>query len=357
MKIIFSKSNTSVILVVSVNITDLNNRKATIMKVFVYNYRDFDEAEHFTRFSREMNIELGICRETPSLENAELARGYEAISIITTQIDAALVERFHELGVKMISTRTIGYDHIDLDKAQALSMHVGNATYSPNCVADYTIMLILMSIRKMKRIMQRAEINDFTLNGIQGRELPNFTVGVLGTGKIGQAVIRNLSGFGCKIYAYDLYENENVKKYAQYASLDTIYAECDLITLHMPLTEDNLHMINGESISKMKDQVIIINTARGGLIDTKALIDGIASEKIGAAGLDVIEDEFDMYYYDRKSDIMDKRDLYTLRGYPNVIVTPHMAFYTDQAISDMVKHSLQSCLLESRREEDPWRVQ
>lgn len=217
-------------------------------------------------------------------------------------------------------------------------------------------MLMLMSIRKMKRIMQRGEINDFSLPGIQGKELPNLTVGVLGTGRIGQAVIRDLSGFGCKIYAYDKYENEAVKERAQYTGLDTIYKECDLITLHMPLLEDNFHLIGKEAISRMKDGVVIVNTARGGLIDTKALIEGIESGKVGAAGLDVIEDEFGMYYYDRKSDVLSKRDLYILRGFPNVVVTPHMAFYTDQAVSDMVKHSIESCLLRAEGKEDPWEV-
>lgn len=327
------------------------------MKVFVYSYRDFDEAEWFTYFSETYHIELGICREAPNMQNAELAKGYEYISIITTKIDAELVQKFYDLGVRMISTRTIGYDHIDLGQAKALGMKVGNATYSPNCVADYTIMLMLMSIRKMKRIMQRAEINDFSLKGIQGRELPSFTVGVVGTGRIGRSVVRNLTGFGCQILAYDLYENDEVKKQATYVSLDEIYEKSDIITLHMPLTDDNYHMINKDSIAKMKDQVVLINTARGGLIDTRAMIEGLMDGKIGAVGLDVIENEFAMYYYDRKSDVLDKQDLYILRGLPNAIVTPHMAFYTDQAISDMVKHSLLSCLMVENGESDiPWLI-
>ena len=326
------------------------------MKIFVYSYREFDEAEYFQKFSKEYGVELGITTDDPTMENAHLAEGYEYVSIITTKIDEELMERFHELGVKMISTRTIGYDHVDIAAAKRLGMHVSNVSYSPECVADYTVMLMLMSIRKMKRIMQREEINDFSLPGIQGRELPNFTVGVLGTGRIGRAVIRDLSGFGCKIYAYDKYENDSVKEYAQYADLDTIYRECDLITLHMPLLDDNFHLIDGDAIGKMKDGVVIVNTARGGLIDTKALIEGIESGKISAAGLDVIEDEFGMYYYDRKSDVLKKRDLYILRGFPNVIVTPHMAFYTDQAVSDMVKNSILSCMYHAEGKEDSWAV-
>lgn len=327
------------------------------MKLFVYSYRKFDEDEYFQKFSREYGVELGICYQGPSMENAHLAEGYDYISILTSKIDAALVRKFRELGVKMISTRTIGYDHIDLEAAKECGMKVSNVTYSPECVADYTMLLILMSIRNMKRICQRAEINDFSLPGIQGKELHNFTVGVIGTGKIGQAVIRDLSGFGCKIYAYDVYQAEKVKKYAEYVdNIHEIYQKCDLITLHMPLFESNFHMIDESALSQMKDGVVLINTARGGLIDTKALIKGLESGKVGAAGLDVIEDEFGLYYKDLKAQCLRKHDLSILRAFPNVVVTPHMAFYTDQAVSDMVKHSILSCCLNEQGEENPWEI-
>ncbi len=315
------------------------------MKLFVYNYREFDEAVYFQKFAKEYQVELGICHDAPTLENAHLAEGYEYISIITTKIDAGLIERFYELGVRMISTRTVGYDHIDVEAAKRVGMNIGNVTYSPECVADYTMMLILMSIRKMKRIMQRAEINDFSLPGIQGKELHNMTVGVIGTGKIGRAVIRDLNGFGCRIYAYDLQRDETVEKMAEYVdNPEEIYEKCDLLTLHMPLFENNFHMIDEKAVSKMKDGVVLINTARGGLMDTRALIDGLESGRIGALGLDVIEDELGLYFNDLKSEVLSKRYLYTLRGFPNVVVTPHMAFYTDQAVSDMVRHSIESCL-------------
>ena len=150
----------------------------------------------------------------------------------------------------------------------------------------------------------------------------NFTVGVIGTGKIGQAVIRDRSGFGCKIYAYDVYQAEKVKKYAEYVdNIHEIYQKCDLITLHMPLFESNFHMIDESALSQMKDGVVLINTARGGLIDTKALIKGLESGKVGAAGLDVIEDEFGLYYKDLKAQCLRKHDLSILRAFPNVVVT------------------------------------
>ncbi|BBF43352.1 D-lactate dehydrogenase [Lachnospiraceae bacterium KM106-2] len=326
------------------------------MKIFVWNYRDFDEAPYFTKYAAEYGIELGISKESPTLENAELAKGYDCLSVITTKFDASLLQKFYDLGIRMISTRTIGYDHIDLKKAKELGIMVSNAAYDPSGVADYTIMLMLMSIRKMKRIMQRAVINDFSLPGNMGGQLSKCTIGVIGTGKIGTTVIKDLSGFGCKLYAHDVWENEAVKEYAEYVDLETIYNKCDIITLHMPLNKENKHMINSESIDKMKDGVILINTARGGLINTKDLIQAIESDKIGAVGLDVIEDEYGLYYNNLKDKNIGKRELSILRDFPNVTVTPHMAFYTDQAIHDMVQHSIQSCYVRLHKEEDPWKI-
>lgn len=325
------------------------------IRVFVYSYRDFDEAVYFQQFAREYGIELGICREAPTLANAHLAAGYPYLSIITSKIDEELMAEFARLGVKMISTRTVGYDHIDLEAARRYGIEVSNATYTPGCVADYTIMLMLMAIRKMKRIMERASINDFSLEGIQGRLLSSFTVGVIGAGKIGREVIRRLSGFGCRVYVHDLYQDDKLEG-AVWADLDTIYAQCDLLTLHMPLTEENFHLINRDSLARMRDGVVLINTARGGLIDSDALIEGLESGKVGAAGLDVVEKEFGLYYYDLKSKVLDNRQLSILRGFPNVVVTPHMAFYTDQSISDMVGHSLQSCRLTEEGRPNPWKV-
>ncbi len=327
------------------------------MKVLVYNYREFDEKRWFDKYSKELDIELKICEQAPKMgENIELARGCDCLSIITSKIPPEMVTAFHECGIRYISTRTIGYDHIDLARAKELQIGVGNAVYPPEGVADYTIMLMLMCIRKMKRIMQRAEIQDFSLKGNEGRELHNFTVGVIGTGRIGQTVIKQLRGFGCKILAYDPFENEAVKENATYVPLEALLSESDLITLHAPLFEENFHLINEESIAKMKDGVVIINTARGGLIDSKALIAGIESGKIAAAGLDVVEQEFGLYYNDLKSEVLENRDLAILRSFPNVIVTPHMAFYTDNAIEGMVKNSLLSCKCFMEGKENPWRV-
>jgi len=325
------------------------------MKILAYSHRS-DETEYFQEFSKKYSIEVTLCDEGPTMENAEMATGFECISIITTVINSELIEKFHELGVKFISTRTVGYDHINLKRAKELGIHIGNATYSSNSVADYTIMLILMAIRKVKLIMEKSSIQDYSLNGVQGKELPNLTIGVIGTGKIGQTVIRYLSGFGCKILAHDIYETESVKNYATYVDFDTIIKDSDVITLHMPATNNNFHMINKNSISLMKEGVFIINTARGSLINTSDLITAIEENKIGGAALDVLENESDIYYKDLKGGILRNKDLAILKSFPNVIITPHTAFYTNQAVSDMVENSIRSCILFMENKENPWQI-
>lgn len=325
------------------------------MRILAYSHRR-DETQYFEEFSKKYNVEVVLCNEEPSLETAPLAKGFDCISIITTNINSELVGKFHELGVKFISTRTIGYDHIDLKKAKELGVRVGNVTYSPNSVADYTIMLILMAVRKVKLIMERSNVQDFSLRGIQGKELPNLTIGVVGTGKIGRTVIKHLSGFGCKILAHDIYENDEVKSNAKYVELDNLFKYSDIITLHMPATDDNYHIINKKAIKLMKDGVFIINTARGSLINTNDLIHGIESKKIGGAALDVIEQESNIYYSDLKGETLKNRNLAILKSFPNVIITPHAAFYTDQAVSDMIENSIKSCILFSENKENPWEI-
>jgi D-lactate dehydrogenase len=278
------------------------------------------------------------------------------VDVITSKIDEPLIRAFHEQGIEYITTRTIGYDHIDLEAAKKYGIRVGNAPYGPHGVADYTVMLILMSMRRMNAILDRTKLQDYTLIGLKGRELHDLTVGVIGTGRIGASVVQSLSGFGCRILAYDLYEKDEVKQLAAYVPLEQIWKEADVITLHMPLTGENHHIINADTIAKMKDGVIIVNTARGALIDSEALIDAIEQGKIGAAGLDVVENEFGLYYYDHKSDILKNRELAMLRSFPNVTVSHHMAFYTENYVETVVKDSLMSCKLYMEGKENPWEV-
>lgn len=327
------------------------------MKVTVYNCREFDEKELFIKYGEEMGIELVLCPDAPDQENAALAKGSQCINIITSKMTKELLKVFASYGVSYVTTRTIGYDHIDVPAAKELGITVANAPYGPCGVADYTVMLILMTIRKMKRIIERTNIQDYTLKGIQGKELKDLTVGVIGTGRIGRTVLQNLSGFGCRLLAYDLFENDSVRESGvSYVTLEEMWKQADVITLHTPLTDDNYHMINENTIAAMKDGVMIVNTARGALIDSRALIQGIETGKIGGAGLDVVENEFGLYYYDHKSDILMNRELSILRGFPNVTVSHHMAFYTDDCVKTVVRDSLLGCQYFMEGRENPWEV-
>ena len=204
-----------------------------MIKITAYSCRK-DELDYFAQFGKKYNAQITLHTEPPTMETAGLAAGSTCVSMITTPMTEPLLEKFKSLGVGFVSTRSIGYDHIDVAAAKKLGVRVGNVSYSTDSVADYAVMLILMATRKIKAILDRSAAQDYSLKGVQGRELHNLTVGVAGTGRIGRTVIRRLSGFGCRILAYDLYENEEVKQYAEYVPLEEFLAQSDLVTLHMP---------------------------------------------------------------------------------------------------------------------------
>ena len=326
------------------------------MRMFVFGMRTFDELPCFEKYCPQYGIEYDYTTETPCMDNLDLAKGYDVVNVITTVFDQPMLKKLHDMDVKCIATRTIGYDHIDVDYAKSLGMGVIHISYSPNSVADYAIMMMLMGLRRMPHIMERANIQDYTLKGKIGRELPDCTVGVIGTGRIGRTVIRHLSGFGCKMLAYDLYENEEVKQYAEYTDLDTLLKNSDVITLHAPATDDNYHMIDAAAIEKMKQDVVIINCARGALMDTDALIDGIESGKVGFAGLDVVEHESGLYYFNRMGEPLHNPKLAILRSYSNVLVSPHTAFYTEEAVANMAENSIVGAMKYMNGEDTPYLV-
>lgn len=325
------------------------------MDVFVYGYRK-EEAAYFEECANRYSLTVGYSQQRATLDNAELAAGYTCISVLSTPMPKEVIKKLYEQGIRYISTRTVGYDHIDLNAARQIGMHIGNATYAPESVADYTIMLILMTLRKMKLIMKSAEVQDYSFDGVQGRNLKGKTLGVIGTGNIGQTLIRHIAGFDCKILAYNRHPKKEMEAYANYVDLDTLYQKSDIITLHLPMTEEHRHMINQEAIHKMKDGVVIINTSRGALIDNEALIDAVEAGKVSGAALDVVEGETGIFYNDRKADVLTQRSMAILNAFPNVILSPHMAFLTDDSNRDMVTHSMQSCKAFIKGEQDPWRI-
>jgi len=308
--------------------------------MMVYNLREFDERPYFDQYAEKYGIRIVSTAESPTLENADLAKGCRFVNVITTPIQRPLLERFHALGVRYLVTRTIGYDHIDTKAAQELGIQIANTPYGPDGVAEYTILLMLMCIRKMRSIQHRFEGQDYTLKGLLGRELSDMTVGVIGTGRIGTRLIQMLTGFGCKVLAYSPHPNETAAQHATYCSLDTLLRNSDLITLHAPATDATWHMLDASAFSSMKDGVVLINTARGALMDTDALLANLQTGKIGALGLDVLENESALFYYDRREELLPNQDLYLLKSYPNVVITHHMAFYTQQCVETMVRDSL-----------------
>ena len=321
------------------------------MKMFVYGLREYDERKYFEEFSRKYGMEFDSTDQKPVMENLHLAEGYEAINILTSPVDKEMIDRLLEMGVRCIMTRTIGYDHIDYVYARSKGMGVLNITYSPATVADYTVMMILMGIRKIKYIRQRSEVQDFSLEGKIACELGNLTVGIVGTGRIGACVARELTGFGCRMLAYDPFPKEELKGIVEYVGMETLLKESDIVTLHAPATEENYHMIDAEAFAMMKPGAGLVNCARGVLVDSDALIDQIESRRLSFACLDTVEHEYGLYYFNRMGEPLNNPRLAILNSHPNVIVTPHMAFYTEEAVSDMVEHSFTGILEYLRSEQ------
>ncbi|SHO44374.1 D-isomer specific 2-hydroxyacid dehydrogenase family protein [Anaerocolumna xylanovorans] len=314
------------------------------MRIAVYELRQ-DEKKKLEELKEKHGIELVTTGKTLNKQTLKLCAGCEGVSILgRSSLDEELLAGLKKQGTGYISTRTIGYNHIDARFAKEIGLKICNAGYPPKGVAEFAVMLMLLTLRHYKPAMWRQNVNDYSLFGLTGQELGNQTVGVIGTGNIGMEVLKILSGFGCKLVASDKWEKEEGKKYAQYVSLDELYRVSDIITLHVPLLEENRHFINKEAIDKMKTGVILINTARGELMDIEALTEGIESQKIGALGLDVFEKEEGIYHADRKTDILKNRDMVYLRQFPNVVMTQHMAFYTKANIDSMVTWGIEGIL-------------
>ena len=314
------------------------------MKIYVFEVRE-DEKEYFDELSAIPGIELILSPKGLTMSNIKTLEKGSAVSILgmytyrKPELDALKAQ-----GVLYLSTRTIGYNHIDVVYARQIGLHVCNARYDPHGVADYTIMMLLLCLRNYKQALWRTQVNDFSLTGLIGKELKDLTVGIIGTGQIGRTVVKELSGFGCRILVHDSFEDDATKELAEYVPLETLYKESDVISLHVPLMSETYHMINADSLSMMKKGVVLINCARGPLTDIKALISGIESEHIGALGLDCMEYEEDIVHRDLRTDILSNRDMAYLRQFKNVIHTQHMAFYTDSAVKSMVFCGVQGLL-------------
>ena len=327
-----------------------------MIKIAVYGCRTFDEEPIFDKYAKELGIELLKIYEPLTLDTVHLSKGCYGISILYTVVERDVMQALVNQGIKHMSLRCIGYDCVDLESAKELGLEVSNISYDISSVAEYTVMLMMMSLRKYKYIHKQANVNDFSLPNKMGKSIQGSTIGVIGTGAIGSKVIKILSGYNCKVLAYDLYPRDDLKGYCEYVTLDELYKESDAITLHTPATKDNFHMINKETINKMKDGVVIINCARGALINTQDLIEAVKSRKVSNVALDAIEDEMGLYFNDLSHSDLVHDDLNALRSSDHIIVSPHMAWYTDGAVDDMVINSLTSIIKSYNHEENKYRL-
>ncbi|HEX6520232.1 MAG TPA: D-isomer specific 2-hydroxyacid dehydrogenase family protein [Streptosporangiaceae bacterium] len=294
---------------------------------------------------REMAPRFGvlpaITEAAVSEANIELALGSRCISVgHKTEITKPALLALSRVGVEYISTRSIGCNHINVEYAESVGLTVGNVSYSPDSVADYTLMLMLMAVRNAKSIVLRADTHDYRLSDVRGRELRDLTIGVIGTGRIGAAVMDRLRGFGCRILAYD----RRPKTAADYVPLDELLQLSDIVTLHTPLNSDTHHLLDRRRIEQMKRGAYIINTGRGSLLDTEVLIPALESGRLGGVALDVLEGEEGIFYADCRSKPIESKLLLRLQELPNALISPHTAYYTDHALSDIVQSSIISCL-------------
>ncbi|MDA2814759.1 D-isomer specific 2-hydroxyacid dehydrogenase family protein [Nocardiopsis sp. RSe5-2] len=300
-----------------------------------------DEAALF----REMGARLGLAPTITGAAvcegNAEMARGGRCISVNhKTRVTDSTLLALSRAGVEYISTRSIGFDHIDLEYAEHVGISVGNVAYSPDSVADYTLMLMLMAVRHAKSVVRRTDAHDYRLNESRGKELRDLTVGVVGTGRIGTAVIHRLRGFGCRVLTHD----RRSRAAAGHVPLDELVGQSDIVTLHTPLTAETRHLLDRRRIERMKPGAYVVNTGRGPLIDTAALLSALESGRLGGAALDVIEGEEGVFYADLRNGEIGHEALTRLQRLPNVLISPHSAYDTEHALRDIVENSLLGCL-------------
>jgi D-specific alpha-keto acid dehydrogenase len=307
-----------------------------------------DEAAMFREMAPRFGVVPTITEAAASESNIDLALGNRCISIgHKTQITHSTLLALSRADVEYISTRSIGYNHIDVEFAEAVGISVETVAYSPDSVADYTLMLMLMTVRHAKSVVTRADLHDYRLNDVRGKELRDLTIGVIGTGRIGAAVMDRLRGFGCRIIAYDT----RPKTSADYVSLGELLQQSDIVTLHTPLTADTHHLLNRHRIEQMKHGAVIVNTGRGALLDTEALVSALDRGRLGGAALDVLEGEEGIFYADCRSKPLEGTPLLRLQELPNVIISPHTAYYTDHALRDTVENSITNCLKFERRDQ------
>ena len=313
-----------------------------MIRVAFFDTKAYDKPS-FDLYGGEHGVSFKYLETKLNEDTADLAKGCDAVCVfVNDTVNAAVIERLHEFGIRLIALRSAGYNNVDLQAAFGKVHVVHVPAYSPYAVAEHAMALLLTSVRRIHKAYNRTREFNFSLNGLAGFDFHGKTVGVAGTGKIGRIFIDICRGFGMNVIAYDPYPAKDSG--ITYVPLDELLEKSDIISLHCPLTGETRHMIDAAAIGKMKKGVVIVNTSRGGLIDAEALLEGIKARKVGAACLDVYEEEADVFFEDRSGHIMDDELLSRLISMPNVIVTSHQAFLTEEALNNIAETTVNNIL-------------
>ena len=300
-----------------------------------------NDVEYFKAANSDGKFDISFFEEKLDPKTASMAEGFDAVSVFTNDVvDEKVINVLAGKGVKLIALRCAGYNNVNLAAARGKITVVNVPDYSPYAVAEHAMAILLAALRHIPKAYNRTRDFNFEIDGLIGTELHGKTVGVIGTGKIGKAFINICKGFGAKVIACDKFQDE--QSGIEYVDREDLFRNSDIISIHCPLTNLSHHIINRNSISKMKKGVIIVNTSRGGLIDSDSLLDALISGKIKAACLDVYEDEAGVFFQDLSDDIVKDDVLVRLLNMPNVIITPHQAFFTDEALTNITETTLKN---------------
>ncbi len=309
-------------------------------KVCFFDTKPYDKI-FFDRYAKQYGVELVYCESKLNEKSVVLARGCDAVvAFVNDTVNGEVIRSLQALGIGLVAMRCAGYNNVDLKEAAGKLRVVRVPAYSPYAIAEFTMGLFLSLNRKIYRAYNRIREYNFSLSGLLGVDFHGRTMGVVGTGKIGQVFIRICKGFGMKVIAYDPYPAALPD--IEYVSFETLCRQADMISLHCPLTKESYHMIDEEAIGCMRDGVMIVNTSRGALIDTTALIEGLKSGKVGAAGLDVYEEEGDFFYEDYSGEVMPDDELARIISMPNVLLTSHQAFLTREALNNIAETTFEN---------------
>jgi D-lactate dehydrogenase len=314
------------------------------MKVAIFGTQ-FYEREYFNKYNIGNKHELVFFEESLNADSTNLAKGFKAVCVfVTDKIDKKCIEKLAKIGVELIDLRSAGYNNVDIESAKSNNIKVLRVpAYSPQAVAEHAVALIMTLNRKTHKAYNQVRENNFSLQNLMGFNLFGKTIGIVGTGKIGRAFCNIMLGFGCKIIAFDIKENEGLKnKGVQYKTFDVLLSESDIISIHCPLNKETNHLFDKKAFDKIKNGAMIINTSRGAIINSEDAIEALKKEQIGYLGIDVYENESDLFFKDLSQTVNQDDVFERLSSFNNVLITPHQAFYTQEALTEIAKITIKN---------------